>query len=147
MATDNDPPLYLHVTATTQESLDKAVAKINELMEQELGPLTERPGFRERPERVSLYIYIYRFANRALTSFFLQRKWPETKLSINLESLRNFNVRAKVVGPQVSCIPMLVIPFDGAKDLLDGSIRAFSSSTFRTRQGHDVRSKARVLDS
>ena len=29
----------------------------------------------------------------------IQRKWPEEKLPIGVESLRNFNVRAKVVGP------------------------------------------------
>ena len=28
-----------------------------------------------------------------------RRKWPEEKVFIGLESLRNFNVRAKVVGP------------------------------------------------
>lgn len=31
-----------------------------------------------------------------------RRKWPEEKVFIGLESLRNFNVRAKVVGPGVS---------------------------------------------
>lgn len=31
-----------------------------------------------------------------------RRKWPEEKVMIGLESLRNFNVRAKVVGPGVS---------------------------------------------
>jgi hypothetical protein len=29
-------------------------------------------------------------------------KWPEAKLPIGLDSLRNFNVRAKTVGPGVS---------------------------------------------
>jgi hypothetical protein len=29
-----------------------------------------------------------------------QRKWPEAKLPVGIESIRNFNVRAKVVGPQ-----------------------------------------------
>ena len=29
----------------------------------------------------------------------LQRKWPEEKLPVGIETLRNFNVRAKVVGP------------------------------------------------
>lgn len=42
MATDRDPPLYLHLTATSQEILDKGIAKINELMDQDLGPLTEQ---------------------------------------------------------------------------------------------------------
>lgn len=31
-----------------------------------------------------------------------KRKWPEEKLPVGLESIRNFNVRAKVVGPSVS---------------------------------------------
>lgn len=30
-----------------------------------------------------------------------QRKWPEEKVFIQIEPLRNFNVRAKVVGPGV----------------------------------------------
>lgn len=33
-----------------------------------------------------------------------QRKWPEERLPINLESIRNFNVRAKVVGPSGSFV-------------------------------------------
>jgi len=33
-----------------------------------------------------------------------KRKWPEEKLPVGLESLRNFNVRAKVVGPQGSFV-------------------------------------------
>jgi hypothetical protein len=37
---------------------------------------------------------------------FVQRKWPEEKVPINIESLRNFNVRAKVVGPGV-CFPLV----------------------------------------
>ena len=32
-------------------------------------------------------------------------KWPEEKLYIGLDSLRNFNVRAKTVGPGVSELP------------------------------------------
>jgi len=78
-ATDKDPPLYLHISATTQEILDKAIQRINDLIAMDLGPLVEdrRKDFnRER------------------------RKWLEEKIPINLESLRNFNVRAKVVGPQ-----------------------------------------------
>ncbi|KEI42610.1 uncharacterized protein L969DRAFT_57317 [Mixia osmundae IAM 14324] len=79
MATDKDPPLYLHITANSQEELDKAVARVQELIDQDLGPLTERPGFRDRDRE--------------------RRRWPEAKIEIGLETLRNFNVRAKIVGP------------------------------------------------
>ncbi|KAG8757945.1 hypothetical protein FRC14_001128 [Serendipita sp. 396] len=76
-ATEKDPPLYLHVSATTQEILDKAVKRVNELIAADLGPLVED----RRKE-------------------FNKRKWAEEKIPIGLEMLRNFNVRAKVVGPQ-----------------------------------------------
>ncbi|POW14413.1 hypothetical protein PSTT_02872 [Puccinia striiformis] len=83
-AHDRDPPLYLHLTATSQEVLDKGIAKVNELIEQDLGPLTEAPFVHQRRER------------REPRE---RQKWPEHKLEIGLENLRNFNVRAKVVGP------------------------------------------------
>ncbi|PVF95247.1 eukaryotic type KH-domain (KH-domain type I) [Serendipita vermifera] len=78
-ATEKDPPLYLHISATTQEILDKAVKRINELIAADLGPLVEdrRKDFTKE-----------------------RRKWAEEKIPIGLETLRNFNVRAKVVGPQ-----------------------------------------------
>jgi hypothetical protein len=47
--------LYLHVTSTSKEGLDKAVAKIEELMKQELPQLVDERRFRRRdqePERV-----------------------------------------------------------------------------------------------
>ncbi|KAH9821786.1 hypothetical protein DFH28DRAFT_1104187 [Melampsora americana] len=83
MANDRDPPLYLHLTATTQEVLDKGIAKVNELIDQDLGPLTEQAFTHQRRERQPRE----------------RQKWPEHKIEIGLESLRNFNVRAKVVGP------------------------------------------------
>ncbi|MBW0494785.1 hypothetical protein O181_034500 [Austropuccinia psidii MF-1] len=83
-AHDRDPPLYLHLTATSQEILDKGIKKVNELIEQDLGPLTEAPFVHHRRER------------REPRE---RQKWPEHKLEIGLENLRNFNVRAKVVGP------------------------------------------------
>ncbi|KAG0247310.1 hypothetical protein BG011_001686, partial [Mortierella polycephala] len=48
MATEKDPPLYLHVTALTQEALDLAVKKINELIEEAQNPsplLPQRESF------------------------------------------------------------------------------------------------------
>ncbi|KAL0953988.1 hypothetical protein HGRIS_005145 [Hohenbuehelia grisea] len=76
-ATEKDPPLYLHISASTQEQLDQAAAKVHELMSIDLGPLVEDKKDRMREKR----------------------KWPEEKLPVGLESIRNFNVRAKVVGP------------------------------------------------
>ncbi|TFY80178.1 hypothetical protein EWM64_g3830, partial [Hericium alpestre] len=77
-ATEKDPPLYLHIAATTPEVLQKAIDKVNELISIDMGSLVEdkKDARRER------------------------RKWPEEKLPVGLESIRNFNVRAKVVGPQ-----------------------------------------------
>ncbi|KAH7104980.1 eukaryotic type KH-domain (KH-domain type I) [Auriculariales sp. MPI-PUGE-AT-0066] len=74
-ANEREPPLYLHISAHTRESMQNAIDKVNDLLNQELGSLVED---RRRPER---------------------RKWPEEKLIIGLDMLRNFNVRAKVVGP------------------------------------------------
>ncbi|KAF8621824.1 hypothetical protein AX15_007492 [Amanita polypyramis BW_CC] len=81
-ATEKDPPLYLHVAAPSQESLQRALDRISDLMNIDLGPLVEDKKDRLREKR----------------------KWPEEKLPVGLESLRNFNVRAKVVGPQGSFV-------------------------------------------
>lgn len=82
MATEKDPALHLHITAESQEALDKGVEAVHKLMEQELGSLTVRPEYLERPNRERE-----------------RRRWPEHKVVIGLDNLRNFNVRAKVVGP------------------------------------------------
>lgn len=41
LATAQDPPLFLHISATTKEILDKAIAAINELMAQDVPQLIE----------------------------------------------------------------------------------------------------------
>ncbi|KII86018.1 hypothetical protein PLICRDRAFT_94175 [Plicaturopsis crispa FD-325 SS-3] len=76
-ATEKDPPLYLQITAPTQEVLQKGIDKVNELIAIDLGSLVEDKKDRMREKR----------------------KWPEEKLPVGLETIRNFNVRAKVVGP------------------------------------------------
>ena len=43
-----NPPLYLHVTSTTKVGLEKAVEKIEELMQQELPNLVDERRFRRR---------------------------------------------------------------------------------------------------
>lgn len=88
-------PLYLHIVAKTQVVLDAAVREVQKLIDEDLGPLIEErtliararargeappPGLTGRP------------------------KWPEAKLFIELEPIRNFNIRAKIVGPGVSML-------------------------------------------
>ncbi|KAF8595506.1 hypothetical protein BDV93DRAFT_534889 [Ceratobasidium sp. AG-I] len=78
-ATEKDPPLYLHISAATQDVLNKAIEKVNELINTEMGSLLEDRKKDDRGRE--------------------RRKWPEEKINVGLETLRNFNVRAKVVGP------------------------------------------------
>lgn len=86
MATAAAPPLYLHVTSTTKRGLEQAVAKIEELMQQELPNLVDERRFRRRePEQVE-------------RDEFGRRKWPEEKIAIDFEPLPGFNLRAQVVG-------------------------------------------------
>ncbi|WVQ83290.1 hypothetical protein IAT38_005429 [Cryptococcus sp. DSM 104549] len=87
-----DAPLYLHIVATSQSILDAAVTKVNELINQELGPLIDDRTLIAR--------------NRAMglppppgVAPGGRVKWPEQKLFIGLDNMRNFNVRAKTVGP------------------------------------------------
>lgn len=76
-------------------------------------------------------------------SFCRQRKWPEAKIFIDLEPLRNFNVRAKVVGPGVSS--------ERQRQLGQGAdsrvCRVCSSSTSRARRARACRSRARAVAS
>jgi hypothetical protein len=92
-AAPNEEPLYLHIAAPSQTVLDTAIKRVNELIDADLGPLVEdRSRFAKNRER---YFEEGRQGGE-------RKKWPEEKLPIGLESMRNFNVRAKVVGPGVS---------------------------------------------
>ncbi|KAF9110552.1 hypothetical protein BGX27_006188 [Mortierella sp. AM989] len=87
LATEKDPPLYLHVTALTQEALDLAVKKINELIEeaQHSTPLPpQRESFQPNPR-------MHGGPPRHQTF--------HARVAIGIESDRLFNVRAKIVGP------------------------------------------------
>ncbi|KAG5983927.1 hypothetical protein E4U55_006710 [Claviceps digitariae] len=95
MATAANPPLYLHITSTTKEGLDAAVAKINELIQQELPQLVDERRFRRRdqeqpePERERVE------RDREHGG---RRKWPEERIPIELEPIPGFNLRAQIVG-------------------------------------------------
>lgn len=51
MATAANPPLYLHITSLTKSGLEAAVAKVNELMQQELPQLVDERRFQRRDQR------------------------------------------------------------------------------------------------
>ncbi|KHO02013.1 KH domain protein [Metarhizium album ARSEF 1941] len=92
MATAANPPLYLHITSTSKAGLEAAVAKINELIKQELPQLVDERRFRRRdqeqqePEREREREHGGR------------RKWPEERIPIDLEPIQGFNLRAQIVG-------------------------------------------------
>ncbi|KAL0940955.1 KH domain-containing protein [Colletotrichum truncatum] len=86
MATSANPPLYLHVTSTSKTGLEQAVAKIEELMKQELPALVDERRFRRRDQE------------QVERDEYGRRKWPEEKIPIGLESVPGFNLRAQVVG-------------------------------------------------
>ncbi|OGE50233.1 hypothetical protein PENARI_c017G03531 [Penicillium arizonense] len=86
MATAANPPLYLHVTSTNKDGLEKAVAIIDDLMQKELPNLVDERRFRRRePEQVERDEYG-------------RRKWPDERIPIDLEPVPGFNLRAQVVG-------------------------------------------------
>ncbi|PLN78895.1 hypothetical protein BDW42DRAFT_174097 [Aspergillus taichungensis] len=86
MATAANPPLFLHVTSTNKDGLEKAVELINDLMQKELPNLVDERRFRRRePEPVERDEYG-------------RRKWPEERIPVDLEPIPGFNLRAQVVG-------------------------------------------------
>ncbi|PPQ68456.1 hypothetical protein CVT26_006043 [Gymnopilus dilepis] len=95
-ATEKDPPLYIHISAKSKEMLDRAIAKINELISMDIGSLVEKG---DKNKVRWLESVLLRMGTVMLIVSALQRKWPEEKLPVGLESIRNFNIRAKVVGP------------------------------------------------
>ncbi|ODQ63970.1 hypothetical protein NADFUDRAFT_52954 [Nadsonia fulvescens var. elongata DSM 6958] len=50
-ATERDPPLYLHIEAHDQDTLDKGIEKVNELINQDLPSLIDERRFRRRDQK------------------------------------------------------------------------------------------------
>lgn len=81
------PPLYLHVTHTTKEGLEKAIKMIEDLKSQELPNLIDPARFRRRDAPPQ-----FERDERG------RRKWPEARVPVDLEPIHGFNLRAAVVG-------------------------------------------------
>lgn len=80
LATDKEPPLYLHVSAATKESLEKAVDKINELIETAQIPVAGSLSDHKNDRRN-------------------ERRFFEKILPVEVSGTPHFNLRAKIVGP------------------------------------------------
>ncbi|KAF2479865.1 hypothetical protein BDY17DRAFT_302825 [Neohortaea acidophila] len=89
MATPANPPLYLHITSTTKDGLEKAVKEIEELMKQDLPNLIDERRFRRNREPEQQQVERDSMG---------RRKWPEERIPIDLEPIPGFNLRAQVVG-------------------------------------------------
>lgn len=89
MATNMAPTLHLFVEARDQASLDKAVNKIQELIDQDLGSLVDERRFRRRDQMEE--------TEQQLTEE--RRKRPEEKIMINLDQYPPYQVRGQIVGP------------------------------------------------
>ncbi|KAL1917503.1 uncharacterized protein VTP21DRAFT_3896 [Calcarisporiella thermophila] len=91
LATEKDPPLYLHITAPSQEALDKAVEMVEEL-------LTNPPVTQHAPQR--------RFQDTGKNGIaHVGGRYPyQKKVYIPFEPDSSFNIRGKVVGPQGSYV-------------------------------------------
>ncbi|KAG0378717.1 hypothetical protein BGX24_003004 [Mortierella sp. AD032] len=90
MATEKDPPLYLHVAAMTQEALDLALQKIDELINE-----AENPA--PLPPQRDSFVPSSRMGGGPPPR---HQPFPfQTRVEIGMDSERTFNVRAKIVGP------------------------------------------------
>ena len=57
-ATERDPPLYLHLSASSREVLQDAIEKVNDLISMDLGPLVEDKKDRMREKVNSDHLYV-----------------------------------------------------------------------------------------
>ena len=94
-----NPPLYLHVTSTSKDGLERAVAEIEEMMKQELPNLIDERRFRRgRGDGENPNPHQDRDGRPVERDALGRRKWPEERIPIDLEPIPGFNLRAQVVG-------------------------------------------------
>ena len=84
MATERDPPLFLHIASKVKTKMEAAVGMVNRLINSELGPLVDERRFRKKDD----------FERDELG----RRKWPEERIYVNMVPIRGFHLRASIVG-------------------------------------------------
>jgi hypothetical protein len=119
LATERDPPLYLHITSKNHSAIERASRMIQDLIDRDLGSLVDERRFRRTDERDE----------------FGRRKWPEERVPINMESIRGFNVRAQIVGPSVQ------------ETFFVANSRDLMSNIFPQKHVHEFKSKGVIPDS
>ncbi|KAI8076844.1 uncharacterized protein BX664DRAFT_344079 [Halteromyces radiatus] len=113
LATEKEPPLYLYISASTQESLDQAVSKVNDLIENAKVPTPGQHGSFRRPphehnnnnnvdddHQNNGYSQYTDKDNSRSPYERPQRKFYEENVLIGIPEGPHYNVRAKIVGPQ-----------------------------------------------
>lgn len=91
MATEQMPPLHLFVEAHDQETLDKAIAKINEVIEKDIGSLVDERRFRRKDQMDD--------DEKQAQAEDRRKARPEEKIQVNLTQFPPFQVRGFIVGP------------------------------------------------
>src|SRR5271169_6545015 len=73
LSTERDPPLYLHITATTYPALEKASRMVQELIDRDLGSLVDERRYHSQSPRnkTSLLCCFYSFLLHFLSFIFL----------------------------------------------------------------------------
>lgn len=59
-ATEKDPPLYLHLSASSRDVLQNAIDRVNDLISMDLGPLVEdkKDRLRDKVEKDTCMLYL-----------------------------------------------------------------------------------------
>lgn len=112
LATEKEPPLYLFISADDQASLDKAIAKVNELIETSKVPAPAPPRRYDNYDSNDTthsdhasgddkgHHHHSNNGYRQMPYDRPPRKFYEEDVPVNIPDGPHYNLRAKIVGPQ-----------------------------------------------
>ncbi|WBW71504.1 KH domain RNA-binding protein, involved in splicing [Schizosaccharomyces osmophilus] len=102
LASDRDPPLYLHIVASSTEDLSKALAELESWIHKDIGPLVDERRFRRRDDMDRNPSQGASPQGNSIPneSQGMRKRWNEEKVYINLTPTKGFHLRQAVVGPQ-----------------------------------------------